>query len=106
VIYPNCYIGYRARIGDWVFCLSGSIINHDDVIEDGVVINSGVRLAGDLHVEREAILGQASTVRQFTRVGRRGYVGMGAVVVKDVPPDTVVAGNPARRLRDRTENDW
>ena len=105
LIYPNCYIGHNAQIHNWVFCLSGSIINHDDVIEDGVVINSGVTLAGNLHVESKAILGQGSTIRQFTRVGRNSYVGMGAVVVKDVPPDTVVVGNPARKLRDRAEDD-
>jgi sugar O-acyltransferase (sialic acid O-acetyltransferase NeuD family) len=102
VIYPHCYIGLNARIGGCVFMLGGCIVNHDDVVEDGVVMASAVTLAGNLHVEADCYLGQACTVRQFVRVGRHSLIGMGAVVVRDVPPDSVMAGNPARRLRDRT----
>src|SRR5262249_6314328 len=53
VIYPHCYVGAYARIGDFLFCLSGSVINHNDVIEDRVTITSGVVLAGDVHVEED-----------------------------------------------------
>jgi sugar O-acyltransferase (sialic acid O-acetyltransferase NeuD family) len=104
VIYPHCFVGLNARLGDDVFCLSGSILNHDVVIEDRVVIASGVRLAGSVHVEADCYLGQACTVRQLLRIGRGSLIGMGAVVVKDVPPNSVIVGNPGRRLRDRKEN--
>ena len=36
------------------------------------------------------------------RIGRDSLIGMGCVVVKDVPPNSVMAGNPARRMRDNT----
>jgi acetyltransferase-like isoleucine patch superfamily enzyme len=52
-------------------------------------------------VEAGCYLGQGCTVRQELRIGAGSLVGMGAVVVRDVPPGSVVAGNPARRLRDR-----
>jgi acetyltransferase-like isoleucine patch superfamily enzyme len=39
-------------------------------------------------------------VRQNLRIGRDSLVGMGSVVIKDVPPSSVMAGNPARKLRD------
>jgi sugar O-acyltransferase (sialic acid O-acetyltransferase NeuD family) len=102
VVYPNCFVGLNARLGDRVFCLSGSVINHDDVLEDRVVVASGVLLAGSVHVESDCYLGQGCTVRQLLRVGRGSTVGMGAVVVRDVPAGSVVAGNPARRLLDRS----
>ncbi len=101
VIYPNCFVGLRARIGGRVFSLSGCIINHDVVIEERCVLASAVTLAGHVHVEVDCYLGQSCTVRQYTRIGRGSLVGMGAVVVKDVEPGTVVAGCPARRLKDR-----
>jgi sugar O-acyltransferase (sialic acid O-acetyltransferase NeuD family) len=101
VIYPGCYVGFNARIGDFVFCLSGCAINHDDVIEDRAVLASHVSLAGFVHVEQDCYLGQASTIRQMLTVGRGSLVGMGAVVIRDVSPNSVMVGNPARKLRDR-----
>ncbi len=100
IIYPNCFVGYRAKIGDCVICLSGGIINHDNVIGDWAVLNSGVTLAGNVTVEDEAVLGQCCNIRQYLRIGRNSFVGMSAVVLKDVPPNTVVVGNPAKKLRD------
>ncbi len=101
VIYPNCMIGLNARLGRQVFMLSGCIVNHDARIEDRVVFASGVTLAGCVQVEEGAYLGQSSTVRQHLRIGRNSLVGMGSVVVKDVPAQVVVVGNPARKLRDK-----
>lgn len=100
VFYPGCYIGLNAKIGDFVFCLSGGVINHDDVIENGVVMASGVTLAGVVHVEPDCYLGQSCTIRQNLKIGRHSLIGMGAVVVNDVPPNSVMAGNPARKIRD------
>jgi sugar O-acyltransferase (sialic acid O-acetyltransferase NeuD family) len=101
VIYPGCFIGYNAVLGNRVFSLSGSVINHDDVLEDGVSLCSNVTLAGSIHVEAGAYLGQACTVRQHLRLGKDSFIGMGAVVVRDVPPNAVMIGNPARKLKDR-----
>jgi len=104
VIYPQCYIGLNARLGDYVFSLSGSIINHDDVIGDRTVLASGVRLAGCVQVEEDCYLGQACTIRQYLRIGHGSLIGMGAVVVKDVPPQSVMVGNPARVLVKKAES--
>ncbi|HZT42951.1 MAG TPA: hypothetical protein VFA07_12355 [Chthonomonadaceae bacterium] len=101
VLYPYCFVGLNARIGEDVFCLSGSSINHDVVLEDRVVLASGVSLAGSVHVEADCYLGQACAVRQYLRIGRGSLIGMGAVIVKDVAPNSVIAGNPGRLLRTR-----
>jgi len=101
VIYPNCFIGHNAVLGERNFVLSGSVINHDDCLEDDVTVCSGVTLAGFVHVETGCYLGQACTIKQYLRIGRGSLVGMGSVVINAVPPNSVMAGNPARRLRDR-----
>jgi sugar O-acyltransferase (sialic acid O-acetyltransferase NeuD family) len=101
VLYPNSFVGLNASLGERVFCLSGCVINHDCVLEDRVVLASSVTLAGSVHVEADCYLGQSCTVRQLLRIGRGSLIGMGAVIVRDVPPDSVIVGNPGRILRGR-----
>ena len=100
VVYPNCFIGLNAVLGQRVFILGSSIVNHDVRLADDVVVCSGVSLAGGVRVGPACYLGQACTVRQNLSIGRGTLVGMGSVVVGDVPAGVVVAGNPARKLRD------
>jgi carbonic anhydrase/acetyltransferase-like protein (isoleucine patch superfamily) len=103
VIYPRCFIGAKAILGDRVFALSGCVVNHEDVIGDNAVLATGVTLAGQVQVGKNCYLGQSCTVRQFTRIGESSTVGMGAVLVKDVPPGVVVAGNPAKIISCKTK---
>lgn len=103
VIYPHCYVGAHAWIGDFLFCLADTVINHNDFIAEGVTLTSGVILAGDVRVEADCYLGQGCTVRELVTIGRGSLVGMGSVVLHDVPPNSVMAGNPARRLHARAD---
>lgn len=101
VVYPHCYIGLNARLADHCFMLAGCVVNHDVVFERGVTLAAGVTIAGNVHVGPGTYLGQASTVREKVRIGADCLIGMGAVVTKDVPDNSVMVGNPARRLRAR-----
>ena len=105
VVYPNCFVGLHAVLGRRVFVLGNSVINHDCRLEDRVTVCSGVNLAGFVHVEAGVYLGQACTVRPNLRIGRGSLIGTGSVVVADVTPNTVVAGNPAKKMRDTTPSD-
>jgi UDP-2-acetamido-3-amino-2,3-dideoxy-glucuronate N-acetyltransferase len=50
-------------------------------------------------VEHGATLGSGAVIGGGIRIGRRALVGAGAVVTRDVEPESVVVGNPARPLR-------
>jgi sugar O-acyltransferase (sialic acid O-acetyltransferase NeuD family) len=86
-------------IGDHVGVMPQSVFTHDDRLEDYVIVTAGVRLAGTVHVKEGAYLGSGAVVRENRTIGRGSQVGMGAVVLQDVPDGEVWVGNPARFLR-------
>ncbi len=51
------------------------------------------------HVGRRASIGSGAVILCGVRIGEGALVGAGSVVTRDVPPHTIVAGNPARILR-------
>ncbi len=54
-----------------------------------------------IHIEDDVFIGMNSIVLKGVTIGRGSVVGAGSVVVKNVPPETIVAGNPARVLREQ-----
>src|SRR5260221_11320307 len=62
-IYPNCYVGAYALIGDFLFCLSGGLINPTDVFEDTGTLTTAALTSREPHVAADCYLGQSSSVR-------------------------------------------
>jgi acetyltransferase-like isoleucine patch superfamily enzyme len=56
-------------------------------------------------IRRGARVGAGAVLCPAVEIGEEAFVGAGAVVVKDVPPRTVVVGNPARKLHDVPEDE-
>lgn len=77
------------------FIMAYAYIAHDCLIESDVILCARVSLSGHCHLLKGSILGLASSAHQFSTVGAYSFVGMGSIVVKDVPPFCVVVGNPA-----------
>lgn len=110
-----------ARIGARVKVSSHSFICEGVVIEDDVFIGHGVMFTNDKYprstaadgqlqteadwvciptfIRHDASIGSNSTILCGLTVGVGAIVGAGSMVTKDVPPWTIVAGNPARVLR-------
>jgi sugar O-acyltransferase (sialic acid O-acetyltransferase NeuD family) len=86
-------------LGAHVMVMPGTVLTHDDVVEDFVTLASGVRLGGRVRVAEGAYLGAGALIRQDCSIGAWSLVGMGAAVLGDVPPGDVWVGVPARRIR-------
>ena len=99
VIYPNCFIGAEAILGENCFLLAGAVVNHNCIVGNNVVMATGAHLAGSVEVNDTAYIGQDATIRQYVTIGKNTLIGMGAVVVKSVPDNAVMIGNPAKLLR-------
>ena len=100
VVLQKSVIASNARIGNHVMILPLSVVSHDAVVGDYTTIAGGVCLSGKVNVGRCCYIGSNCTVRENLNVGDNVLLGMGTVVISDVMSNTVMAGNPARKIRD------
>ena len=114
-IQKNAAIGKNCKISSHTFICEGVTIEDNVFIGHGVTfINDSYPRAttpeGDLQTEKDwkveptlvrrgASIGSGATILSNLTIGENAIVGAGSVVTRDVPADSIVAGNPARRLQ-------
>ena len=114
-VQKNAYIGKNCKISSHTFTCEGV------TIEDNVFVGHNVSFINDSYprataangqlqteadwkvepilVKKGASIGSGSTILSNVTIGENAIIGAGSVVTKDVPADTIVAGNPARVKR-------
>ena len=102
VIFQNVTITSNVSIGKHVIVLPNSIVSHDSILGDYTCVAGGVCVSGGVTVGHSCYLGTNSSIRGNVRVGDLCLIGMGSVVLEDVPDNQVMTGVPARRLRNTT----
>ncbi len=114
-IQKNATVGRRCKISSHTFICEGVIVEDNVFIGHGVMFindsyprattaDGGLQTEADWKVERTVIkkgasIGSGATILANTSIGENAIVGAGSVVTRDVPPNAIVAGNPARILR-------
>ena len=99
VIQKFVRIMSNVKIGNGVKINIGAQIHHDCIINDFVTISPKALLLGNVQVGELAYVGANSTIKQNIKIGKGAIVGAGSVVVKNVNDFDVVAGVPARSIK-------
>jgi sugar O-acyltransferase (sialic acid O-acetyltransferase NeuD family) len=99
VLLAGTVLTADVEVGSHVAVMPQAVLTHDDRIGDYATIASGVRLGGGAVLETGAYVGAGALIREGVRVGAWSLVGMGSVVLTDVPSDEIWVGSPARKLR-------
>ena len=99
LVFQQCTVSNQAVLGDHVVVLPQTVISHDCELGDYAVVTSACIVGSEAKVGRNAYLGAGCSMLPGVTIGEGSLVGIGTVVLRDVAPDTVVVGNPARVLR-------
>ena len=98
VIHEGAIVQSHARLGENVLLRTGANVGHHSVVGSHSYVATGVIMGGTVTIGEQAFIGVGAVLRDRITIGDRALVGAGAVGLKDVEPDSVYAGNPARRL--------
>jgi len=108
-IGKNCKISSHTFICEGVHIEDNVFIGHNVTFindkfpratnEDGSLQNEKDWDCIETYVEQGATIGSSATILCGVRIGKKAVIGAGAVVTKDVPPNAVAVGNPARVVK-------
>lgn len=113
-IQKNASVGKNCKVSSHTFVCEGVAIEDDVFIGHGVTFindsypraTAGGRLQSEQDwkvektiVKKGASIGSGATILSNVTIGENAIVGAGSVVTKEVPPNSIVAGNPAKVLR-------
>ncbi len=116
-IHKSSVVSKSARIGHGVLIAARAVINPQTIIEDGVIINTnatveheniikafshlapGAVLCGNISVGKNSFVGANAVVKEGINIGDNVTIGAGSVIIKDVPDNATVVGNPGKILK-------
>ena len=94
----------HVKIDNYVMISMGANVAHHSVLKEGTFISTGVNFGASIVANACSYVGIASTIMTgIHELGANCLVGAGAVVIRDVPANAIVAGVPAKVLRYKEE---
>ena len=122
VIAPTARVSQSATLGEGFVALDGALVEPLSVVGDGVMVGDYAavghgstignychvgatsNIGGDNIFGDEVFLGLHCATKQGIKIGNYSVIGMGGIVLNDVPENVVMAGVPAKKIKDRDDD--
>ncbi len=98
VIMPGVVITSNFKVGNHIFVIANTVIHHDVHIRDYTLIGSNVTIAGNVNIGNNCYLGSCCSIKNDTCIGERSIIGMASNVLKSVKSNSIMVGNPAKKI--------
>lgn len=104
IVCMGAKIGSMVSIGSNCIVYTGSILDHESIIQNNVFIAPACAIAGRVKVKKNAYVGIGTTIKEKIIIGSNAIIGAGSVVIRDVSDNTVVMGSPAKEAAVKQNN--
>jgi len=101
IIMSNVVVSCGVNIGNHCVVLPNSVIAHDCIVGDYCCIGSNVTISGNVALGSNCYVGSGASMRDNIKIGENTLIGLGSNVISNFASGVVVAGNPAKRMRER-----
>jgi sugar O-acyltransferase (sialic acid O-acetyltransferase NeuD family) len=98
-VAAHAYVGAGTTVGSFTIINTKTCVDHDCVVGEFCHLAPGVTTGGRVTIGSGTFIGIGACIRDGIGIGTNCVIGMGAVVVQDVPDNTIAYGNPARPVR-------
>lgn len=103
IVNPGVVIASHTQIGKHVIVNRGALIGHHTKIGDYVTIQPGANIAGACSIDSSVYIGMGSVIIDHISIGSNSVIAAGAVVIQDVPQRVMVAGVPAKIVKENID---
>lgn len=99
---PLSQLSPDVTISDNCILLPNSFVGHDSFLDHFAHVATNGVVGANVHIGKAVHIGSNATLREKIKIGDFALVGAGSVVLKDVPENAIVVGNPGKVLVERT----
>jgi sugar O-acyltransferase (sialic acid O-acetyltransferase NeuD family) len=99
IIMHYAFINASVTIGANCIINTGAVIEHDCIIGSNCHVATGAYVNGNCIVEDNSFIGSNATIIQGIKIGSKGIIAAGSVVIKNTLPEKLYAGNPATQKK-------
>lgn len=99
MLSPLSQLSPDTTVSDNCLLLPNSFLGHNSFMDEFSSLATNSVVGAHVHIGKGVHVGSNATIRETVKIGDFSFIGMGAVVLDDVPANSVVVGNPAKVLR-------